>query len=106
MTDTDLAPGLGPEQLEELMGLLKDSDSVELKLTVPDEHQRSAVQARQRPPRGAEVPQFFFSPPPDLTPTQRGVAGRARRTTQGDDSVVKLRPVVPSEISADLRSMK
>src|SRR4029077_9848517 len=37
---------------------------------------------------------------------QQGLIVRARRTPGGDDSVVKLRPVVPSELSADLRSRK
>jgi len=106
MNDTEFAPRLVPEQLEELMSLIQDSDSVELKLTVPDENQRSAVQALQMDPLQAEIRQVFFFDTPDLQLNQHGVIVRARRTTQGDDSVVKLRPVVPSEISADLRSLK
>ncbi len=31
MTDTGVAPGLSPEQLEELMTLLKSPDAVELR---------------------------------------------------------------------------
>ena len=106
MTDTDFAPRLAPEQLEELMSLIQDSDSVELKLTVPDAHQRSAVQALGMDPLEAEVRQVFFFDTPDLQLNQHGVIVRARRTTRGDDSVVKLRPVVPSEISPELRALK
>jgi hypothetical protein len=106
MTDTSVAPNLAPEQLEELITLLKGADTVELKLTVPDGDQRSAVQALGMDPLDAELRQVFFFDTPDLVLNQQGVIVRARRTTRGDDSVVKLRPVVPSEISADLRSLK
>jgi hypothetical protein len=100
------APRLTPDQLEELQTLLVGADSIELKLTVPDGDQRSAVQALQMDPLEAEVRQVYFFDTPDLALNQRGVIVRARRTPKGDDSIVKLRPVVPSELSADLRSNK
>ena len=106
MADASLAPGLTPERFEELMTLLQGADSVELKLTVPDGDQRSAVQALQMDPLEAEVRQVFFFDTPDLTLNQHGVIVRARRTPGGDDSVVKLRPVVPSEVPGHLRSLK
>ena len=42
---TRTAPGrvLSEAQLQELLGLTKQADTVELKLTVPDANQRSAV---------------------------------------------------------------
>ena len=88
------------------MTLLQGADSVELKLTVPDGDQRSAVQALQMDPLEAEVRQVFFFDTPDLTLNQHGVIVRARRTPGGDDSVVKLRPVVPSEVPDHLRALK
>ena len=100
------APRLTPVQLEALQTLLVGADSVELKLTVPDDDQRSAVRALDMDPLEAELRQVFFFDTPDLTLNKQGVIVRARRTTKGDDSVVKLRPVVPSELSADLRSLK
>jgi hypothetical protein len=106
MADASLAPGLTPERFEELMTLLQGADSVELKLTVPDGDQRSAVQALQMDPLEAEVRQVFFFDTPDLTLNQHGVIVRARRTPGGDDSVVKLRPVVPSEVPRHLRALK
>jgi hypothetical protein len=40
MTDThQAAPGLSDAQLQEVIGLLRDADTTELKLTVPDEGQ-------------------------------------------------------------------
>ena len=106
MSDAEPAARLAPDQLDELMDLLEGADSVELKLTVPDGHQRSAVRALEMDPLEAELRQVFFFDTPDLALNQHGVIVRARRTPKGDDSVVKLRPVVPSEISADLRSLK
>ena len=106
MTETGMAGGLTPDRLDELMSLLQGADSVELKLTVPDADQRSAVRALEIDPLQAELRQVFFFDTPDLALNQRGLIVRARRTPGGDDSVVKLRPVVPSELSADLRSQK
>ena len=100
------APRLTPDQLEELQTLLVGADTVELKLTVPDGDQRSAIRALKMDPLEAEVRQVFFFDTPDLLLNQHGVIVRARRTPKGDDSIVKLRPVVPSELSADLRSNK
>jgi hypothetical protein len=100
------APRLAPGQLDELMTLLEGADSVELKLTVPDADQRSAVRALEMDPLEAELRQIFFFDTPDLALNQQGVIVRARRTRKGDDSVVKLRPVVPSEVSPELRSLK
>ena len=100
------APRLAPDQLDELQTLLGGADSVELKLTVPDGDQRSAIRALKMDPLEAEVRQVFFFDTPDLLLNQHGVIVRARRTLKGDDSIVKLRPVVPSELSADLRSNK
>jgi hypothetical protein len=106
MTEAEAAPNLAPEQLAELHTLLEGSDAIELKLTVPDSDQRSAVRALDIDPLEAEIRQVFFFDTPDLALNQQGVIVRARRTRRGDDSIVKLRPVVPSEVSADLRSLK
>jgi hypothetical protein len=52
----------------------------------------------------AQVRQVFFFDTPDLALNASGVVVRARRVQKkGDDSVVKLRPVVPSELPARLR---
>jgi hypothetical protein len=106
MSDEGAAPRLAPEQLQELRSALEGSDAVELKLTVPDGDQRSAVRALDLDPLEAELRQVFFFDTPDLMLNQQGVILRARRTRRSDDSVVKLRPVVPSQVSADLRSLK
>jgi len=100
------APLLTPE-LEGLLELIGDADSVELKLTVPDEDRQSTVAALGVDPLAARVRQVYFFDTPDLALDASGVVMRARRT-QGapDDTVVKLRPVVPGELPAELRARK
>jgi hypothetical protein len=48
----------------------------------------------------------FFFDTPELTLDRAGVVVRARRIQgKGGDSVVKLRPVVPDQLPASLRSL-
>ena len=103
-TKTAVRPALTDAQLTELMGLLRGSDTVELKLTIPDGEQRSAMAALGLDPLDAQIRQVFFFDTPDLQLNACGLVVRARRVQKrGDDSVVKLRPVVPSELSDRLR---
>ncbi len=102
-----MAPALGfsDSQLRELIGLTRGADSVELKLTVPDEDTRSTTIALGLDPLDAHLRQVFFFDTPDLDLNRGGVVVRARRTQgRDDDSVVKLRPVVPDELPAAVRS--
>jgi hypothetical protein len=96
--------GFSDEDLIHLLALIKDSDSIELKLTVPEADHRSAVAALEMDPLDAQIRQVFFFDTPELALSKHGVVVRARRVQQkGDDSVVKLRPVVPSELPAGVR---
>jgi hypothetical protein len=101
---TGPAPALSGAQLSELLGLLKGADTVELKLTVPETDQRSAVASLELDVLDSQIRQVVFFDTPDLTLSRIGIVVRARRVQgKGDDSVVKLRPVVPSELSPKLR---
>jgi hypothetical protein len=92
------------EDLPRLLALIKDSDSVELKLTIPVGKQRSAITACGLDPLDAQIRQVFFFDTPDLQLNARGLVVRARRVQKrGDDSVVKLRPVVPGDLPDKLR---
>jgi hypothetical protein len=98
---------LSDEQLVELLALLEDADSVELKLTVPEYDHRSTVKELGMDPLDAEIRQVFFFDTPDLKLDKHGVVVRARRVQRkGDDSVVKLRPVVPDELPPEVRAAK
>jgi hypothetical protein len=103
-SDTADSSRLDDSQLAELLPLIRGADSVELKLTVPESDQRSAVGALGMDPIDAQIRQVFFFDTPDLALNQAGVVVRARRVQRkGDDSVVKLRPVAPEHMPAKLR---
>ena len=73
-------PALTDQQLRELVGLIEGADSVELKLTVPDEDRRSTVVALGMDPLDAYIRQVFFFDTPDLALDRAGVVTRARRS--------------------------
>ena len=103
---TRTAPGrvLSEAQLQELLGLTKQADTVELKLTVPDANQRSAVMALGMDPLEGQIRQVVFFDTPELALYDVGLVVRARRVQgRGDDSVVKLRPIEPAHVKGKLR---
>jgi hypothetical protein len=94
------------EDLQKLVGLMKDVDSVELKLTVPEPAQFTTARALGLDPLEAQIRQVFFFDTPELALDKHGVVVRTRRSQKkGGDSVVKLRPVVPSELPKELRRL-
>ena len=100
-----VAPTLSDAQLREMLELTREADSVELKLTVPEEQGYSTQAALGIDPLEARIRQVFFFDTPDLALDSVGVVARARRTQdRPDDSVVKLRPVVPNELDPELRA--
>jgi hypothetical protein len=103
MATSTATPKLSDDKLVEMLSLMQDSDSVELKLTIPESAQRSTVLALGMDPLAAQVRLIYFFDTPDLALERAGLVVRARRIGRGDDSVVKLRPVVPSELPGDIR---
>jgi hypothetical protein len=95
------------EKLPELLGLLSGADTVELKLTVPVSDRQPAGSSLGVDPLDAQIRQVYFFDTPDLDLYQGGLVVRARRVQRkGDDSVVKLRPVVPAELPDELRASR
>ena len=76
MTESS-TPTLSNEQLSEVLRLIKGADSVELKLSVPDADQRSAVAALDMDPLDAQIRQVVFFDTPDL-PLERARRRGAR----------------------------
>ena len=105
MTPGAVAPLLSDDQLAELLSLIEGADSVELKLTIPDAERRSTIEALGLDALDAHLRQVFFFETPGLDLNGAGLVVRARRS-QGrpDDSVVKLRPVVPAALPPELRA--
>jgi hypothetical protein len=101
---TPAKPTLTDEQFVKLAALVKDADSVELKLTIPQAAHRTTIASLGMDPLDAQIRQVFFFDTPELTLDSHGVVVRARRAQKkGDDSVVKLRPVVPHELPGSFR---
>jgi hypothetical protein len=102
----DKGPRLSDDDLASILELIKDSDTVELKLTVPLTAHRATVAALDMDPLDAQIRQVYFFDTPELALNQKGVVVRARRVQKkGDDSVVKLRPVVPSMLPGRVRKV-
>jgi hypothetical protein len=96
---------LSDDDLLQALALIKQADSVELKLTLPNAQRRALVNALDLDPLSAQIRQVFFFDTPDLALDRAGVVVRARRVQgRGDDTVVKLRPVVPASLRVHLRA--
>jgi hypothetical protein len=103
-TRTRTSPRLSDSQVVEVLKLLGGADSAELKLTIPDEAQVATVRALNFDPLEAQIRQVFFFDTPDLELNKAGIVVRARRIQgKGNDSVVKLRPVIPDALPPGLR---
>jgi len=95
---------LSGEQLGEVMRMLKDVDSVELKLIVPMAVHRATVQKLGLDPVEAEAREVYFFDTPRFDLDKSGVVVRARRIQGGGgDTVVKRRPVDPATVDEELR---
>jgi hypothetical protein len=95
---------LSSEKLVELLTLIGNADSVELKATLAQHEHRAAITALRLDPLAAQIRQVFFFDTPDLRLNQAGVVVRTRRVSGREgDSVVKLRPVVPDELPENVR---
>jgi hypothetical protein len=106
VTKTPAGPTLTDAQLQEIMSLLRGSDTVELKLTVSASQQRDAIRSLGLDALDAQIRQVAFFDTPDLALDRAGVVVRARRI-QGrvGDSVIKLRPLDPDLVSKDVRRL-
>jgi hypothetical protein len=95
---------LSDEDLVHVLPLLKGSNSVELKVTIPEDAQFNVLRTIGVDPLDARIRQVFFFDTADLTLNRSGVVVRARRIQDASaDTTVKLRPVVPDELPKSLR---
>lgn len=101
---TPSADRLSPKDMATVLKLLKNSGSVELKLTIPAEGHRTAARSIGLDAVEAQPRQAYFFDTPDLALNRAGIILRARRFQGGKgDTVVKVRPVDPATIDPDLR---
>ena len=73
------AHSLSGAQLNEILSLLRGSDTVELKVTVPAVRRRSMIVRLGMDPMRAELRQVAYFDTPDLRLNQQGLVVRARR---------------------------
>ncbi len=105
MGSITVAPTLTDEQRADFLALTKGSDTVELKVSVPLTDRSRAGAALGVDPLDGQIRQVYFFDTPDLALNKSGLVVRARRIQgKGNDSVVKLRPVVPENMSTELRA--
>jgi hypothetical protein len=103
-TETKRLTDLTGDELAQLLALISGSDSVEIKLTIPEEEQRATIAKLELDPLEAEIRQVFFFDTPDLALNRSGIAVRARRVqNRSGDTVVKLRPIVPTDLPDEIR---
>ena len=104
MASSTVTSSMSDQELAELLAAIGEADSVELKLTVPLADRSRAGEALGVDPLDGQIRQVYFFDTPDLALNQKGLVVRARRVQQkGDDSVVKLRPVVPADLPSEVR---
>ena len=104
MAASVVASGLSEQELEGLVEAIGSADSVEVKLTVPIGDRSRAGAALGADPLDGQIRQVYFFDTPDLALNACGLVVRARRVQgRGDDSVVKLRPVVAADLPDEVR---
>jgi hypothetical protein len=97
-------PRLSTEQVAQVLALLKGSDGVELKVSVPDGDGRSTVASLGIDPLDAQIRQVVFFDTPGLALDRNGIVVRARRIQRKPgDAIVKLRPLVPDRVPTAVR---
>ena len=106
-TSTEGAPRLAEADIPQVLSILRQTDSVELKVTVAVDAHRATIRGMPIDPVEAQPRQVFFFDTPDLALDRAGVVLRARRIQGGrGDTVIKLRPVVPEQLSPQLRQLR
>lgn len=94
-------------ELIRLVNMMDGSDTVELKLTVMHSEMQLAERSLGFDQLEAQIRQVVFFDTPDLALYRSGLVVRARRIQGGGgDTVVKLRPVTPSDLSPEFRQSK
>jgi hypothetical protein len=105
-TDVAEPRRLSDADIQRILELAKGVDSIELKVTVPSTSHRATIQGLPLDPVEAEPRQVFFFDTPELALDKAGLIVRARRRQGGrGDTVVKLRPVEPSDLTEEMRRL-
>lgn len=92
------------DEVQKILALAKNSKSIEIKLSVPATGHRATIASIGLDPVEAQPRQVFFFDTPDMELNRAGLIVRARRIQGGTaDTVVKLRPIDPATVDAELK---
>jgi hypothetical protein len=99
-----VAQGLSAEDTKKLLYLVKNSKSIELKASVPMGQHQGVVLGLGLDPVESQIRHVYFFDTADQALNRAGLIVRARRRPGGSaDTVIKLRPVDPAMIDAELK---
>ena len=98
--------GVPDEELAEALEIVKDADLVELRMTLADTDQSSAIAALGVDVLDAEIRQIVYFDTSDLRLHEAGVVVRARRIRGGGDSEIKLRQIAPEDVPWRYRRLR
>jgi hypothetical protein len=94
---------LPDDELNRMLGLVREAGRAELKFIVPEPWHEATYTALGANRADARADRVYFLDTPDLALRDHGVVVRVRCIgDRPDDSVVKLRPVVPGSLPATL----
>ena len=100
-------PVFSPQDVKTILDHAKASNSIELKLSVPLSGHRATIARLGLDPVEAQPRQVFFFDTPDLALNRAGLIVRARRFQGGRaDTVIKLRPVDPATLDAEIKQFE
>ena len=98
------APTFSAQDVKKILDLAKNSKSIELKLSVPLPAHRATIASIGLDPVEAQPRQVYFFDTADQALNRAGLIVRARRIQGGRaDTVIKMRPVDPATIDAELK---
>jgi hypothetical protein len=99
-----VAQGLSAEDTKKLLYLVKNAKSIELKASVPMGQHQGVVLGLGLDPVESQIRHVYFFDTADQALNRAGLIVRARRRPGGSaDTVIKLRPVDPAMIDAELK---
>jgi hypothetical protein len=101
LTDAQRFWRLPPDKLDRMLALTRQADRMELKLVVPPAAHRSTCESLGVDFARLPGRSVYYFDTPDLLLERHGVVARARSLNgKPDDSVVKLRPIGPDDLTA------
>ena len=99
-----VARSLSPQETKKLLHLVRNAKSIEIKVSVPMAAHQPTVLSMGLDPVEAQLRHVYFFDTAGQALNRAGLIVRARRIQGGTaDTVVKLRPVDPAGIDAELK---